>query len=363
MQHQLRSRPRFAEEWLVAVLDSLREGVVALGGDGRIVAANPAAEQLLEFRIREQRGRDWRELAWATLVDREGQPVLEAAHPVVVVLRDHRPSPPRVVGLTGTDGRMRWLEMAAHVPGEDGRDPLGGAVVSFVDATARVEAETERQRLIGVLREVMWNTSHDLRSPLATILGMGRLLDEAWDELPDDERRHAVEVVTRQAEKLDRLVDDLSVMSRLEGGVIVPETCTVPVVRIIEATLDEVVDTSAIEVTVDPRLTVVVDPDHGRRMLVNLVENALKYGDPPIVLEAVPVGPRVRVTVTDRGPGVPDELAPRLFERFSRGSDRPVRGMGLGLAIVERLGQLNGASIAHDPSWTEGARFVLDFPR
>lgn len=354
-------RPRFGEDWLVAVLDCLSEGVVALDEGGAIIAANPAAERLLDFDLAIGRYAGWRSLRWATLVDEAGSPMTEEEHPISQALSTRKGRAPCVVGLP-TTGDTRWLQLATHVLAAATGLAPDGIVVSFQDVTDRVRAEHGRQRLLGLQREMMAAASHDLRNPLAVISGTIALLRGDWADLDDGGRLEAVATIDRQVGRLDRLVDDLALISRLEGGALVADPRPVSVTELVGAALDGLTTSPDIEVAVDAALAVSVDADHGRRMLLNLVDNACKYGEPPVRVDAAAVEQDVAITVTDHGDGVPREFVGHLFDRFTRADPHVGAGMGLGLAIVDRLAHLNHGSVAYQET-PRGACFRLLLPR
>lgn len=357
-----RQRPRFSERWLVEVLDSLSEGVIALDADGRILAANPAAEDLLGFRISERRYEPWDELAWDRLLDEDHEEIPDDIHPVRATLRDRTARDAAVVGLPSPGG-TRWLTLATHTLAHPDEDPNGGVVVSFQDRTSRVRAEHGRQRLIELMREFMSSVAHDLRSPLTTIGGWAKMLEDGWDTATSEERRTALASITRQSQHLKRLVDDLSVVGRLEAGGITVDREVAPVIELVDLAMDGA-GRPPFDVHVPEGLSVRVDRDHGRRMLLNLIENATKYGRPPFGLVATPVRDGVEIAVTDDGPGVPEDFVPRLFDRFTRSSTgSSTGGTGLGLAIVAGLAELNGGSVRYGTQGDRGARFVLTLER
>lgn len=354
-------RPRFGEEWLIAVLDSLSEGVVALDDDGAIIAANPAAERLLGFDLATDRYRPWRVLAWERLVDEAEAPIGEAEHPIASALASRQGQPSFVAGVPTRRGIL-WLQLATHVLSEAGGLAPEGIVISFQDVSDRIQAQGERERLIGLQREMMAAASHDLRTPLAVITATASLLHEDWDGLEEQRRLEGVAAIERQVGRLNRLVDDLALMSRLEGGGLVAKPTNVRASELIEAALDGLIASPDIQVAVGPGLVVTVDVDHGRRMLLNLVDNACKYGEPPVRVEATGLSDAIAITVSDAGPGVPEDFVGRLFDRFTRADPDAGGGMGLGLAIVDRLARLNHGSVTYQGT-TEGARFRLTLPQ
>lgn len=359
-----RPRPRFGEEWLVAVLDSLSEGVVALGVDGTLTAANPAAERLLGFSIGEVRFSSWDRFAWVRLIDEEGAELTAERHPVAATLRERRSREPEVVGIASGD-TIRWIELATHVFDTVGEQSTGGVVVVLDDVTPRVESERERRRLVELLRDVMAGATHDVRSPLAVVQAQVDHLARDWHTLTDEDRTRAFEVVGRRAREIGRVIGDLATMSQLEGGAVATAAEPTSVEALIAHSLDGIASSRRedVEVADVPNLSVMVDPDHGRRMLLNLLENALKYGAPPVKVSVRAVAGHVVFRISDEGEGVPEELTGRLFERFTRGgSTGDVSGMGLGLAIVDRLARLHGGEVTYDSDTGSGARFDLALP-
>ena len=117
--------------------------------------------------------------------------------------------------------------------------------------------------------------------------------------------------------------------------------------------------------TCAPELVAVVDPAHLTRILDNYVGNAVKYGDPPICIEAELVGDFVELRVRDHGPGVPPELVPRLFTKFDRGdtpATRATHGTGLGLSIVKGLAEANHGDARYQRNEPNGGCFVVRLP-
>lgn len=350
-----RSRPRFAEEWLVAVLDSLSEGVIAIDAEGRLTAANPAAEAALGFVVAERRYEHWSALGLGRLEDADGRRL--DPHPIAHTLVHAQPVTVTTVAPDAVG--QPWLELSTHV-----LDPVAGAgsgvVVSFRDVTDRVSALRERERALSVLRDVLAMTSHDLRGPISTIAGHAELLDDHVD-VADTDGRASLAAIQRQADHLGRLVVDLSLAARIEAGGLAPEPMTIQLCEVIDEAIQEV-GLERVQRDVDEQLVLVSDRDHLRRVVANLVSNAGKYGAPPVRVEGRRDGDVAVIVVSDAGDGVPESFVPSLFDRFTRahGSDH-ASGSGLGLAIVHGLASLNGGSVDYEPG-DPGARFVVRVP-
>jgi signal transduction histidine kinase len=161
-------------------------------------------------------------------------------------------------------------------------------------------------------------------------------------------------------------VNDLLAMSRIESGKLDVRRAQVDVGELARAAVAGLGDAAAsVEVTGPPHLDVAADPDHLEQIVVNFVGNALKYGDPPITVELVDRGDTVEVRVRDRGPGIPHEFVPQLFEKFaqaSTGSTRGASGTGLGLSIVRGLARANGGETWFEPNLPTGAVFGVRLP-
>lgn len=206
--------------------------------------------------------------------------------------------------------------------------------------------------------------SHEMRTPLSSILGFASTLTARWTELDDAEKLGQLGTIRAQAERLARLSNDLLTVSRLEAGALEIHRERFPLaarIRALVAGLDAV--RSPIAVHCPDDLELIADPDLVDQMLENFVTNALKYGDAPIIIDARAAGGWIELSVSDGGPGVPDEFVPRLFEKFARADDvrtRASRGTGLGLSIVRGLAEAHGGEVfyRHD----DGACFGVRLP-
>lgn len=220
----------------------------------------------------------------------------------------------------------------------------------------------ERDRLRAAL---LSSVSHDLRTPLTTVLGMlGEMRPES------EEQSRQLREVRGEAERLNRFVGNLLDMVRIEAGALHQSIEPVDLTEAVSAAVHDlrrVLGSHGINLDVSPDLPFVsVDPQLFHHCLINLLENAAKYGDAdaPITISARRDPSGLTLSVMDEGPGVPPGQERRIFETFARieGSDRK-GGTGLGLAIVKGFAEAMGldvqASARHD---RQGACFALRFP-
>jgi signal transduction histidine kinase len=247
-----------------------------------------------------------------------------------------------------------------------GDDELAALASSFNDMAAALE------RRIGRDRRFVGDVSHELRTPLTTLRASTDYLLEHGDDLPASSRR-AAELLAADIDYLQRLVDDLLDLSRVEAGRVdmAWERLNVAdLTREVVARRTRTGDRAVhVEVEGDPQnLSTVADKQRLERVVGNLVDNAFTHGEGKHV--TVRIGTEdgiLRLSVEDRGPGIPAEAAGRIFERFFKADPaRPRgegRGSGLGLAIARENAHLHGGEIRVYNGRQGGARFEVRFPR
>jgi signal transduction histidine kinase len=214
-------------------------------------------------------------------------------------------------------------------------------------------ANSELRRLDELKSDFVAMVSHELRSPLTSILGYCSTMVRHWDRVDDERKRSFIDIIERQSRRLSGLVNDLLEMSRIESGHL--ETTLQPLA--LRPVLDDIAaeyhDRIAhLQLDGDVDASVLADGGHLHRVLINLLDNAIKYGAEPVRIEVRDADDAVLVAVRDGGPGVAEEFRPRLFEKFaqaSAGSTRNATGTGLGLSIVQGLVEAMGGSVGYEP--------------
>lgn len=205
--------------------------------------------------------------------------------------------------------------------------------------------------------------AHDLRSPLTSIVGFASILSQNWSTLSEEDGRKFAETIDRQAHNLSALVDDLLTVSIIEGGALTMKPVPIVLADAIDRYLKEGgVRTADVSASCSPNLVVQIDAQHLARIIDNYVQNALKYGEPPVRIEAVRVGGLVELRVLDHGQGVPADFVPQLFGKFARAdtpSTRAKKGTGLGLSIVRGLAEANGGMARYESNSPHGACFIV----
>jgi two-component system, OmpR family, sensor histidine kinase KdpD len=236
------------------------------------------------------------------------------------------------------------------------------------EALARAANEAAELRKSDAAKTaVLRSVSHDLRSPITAIMTASDVLESSREELSPDEREELHAAIRLQARRLNRFVSNILDVSRLEAGAARPaaELWTVDglIARALEAIGPE---NSRIDAVLpDDSPPIRVDAAQLEHVLVNLLENALKFSSPAdrVELSAESFGDEVIVRVSDHGPGIPIEERERIFEPFARGpGDEASSGTGLGLAIARGFTQLNGGRLWIESGPHTGTTFALALP-
>jgi two-component system sensor histidine kinase KdpD len=229
--------------------------------------------------------------------------------------------------------------------------------------SAAVRMETERMR-----NTLLSSVSHDLRTPLATITGSVTSLLESGLRMDSTTRQQLLESVRDEAERLNRLVQNLLEMTRLESGALELRREWHPIEEVVGAALSRLGLRLAgrdVSTRVPPDLPLVaIDDVLIEQVLVNLLDNALKYTPPgsPIRVVVTATDRAVTVEVADRGPGLPPEDVDRVFEKFYRGARAEARGAGLGLAICQGIVRAHGGRLWAQNLPEGGAAFLFTLP-
>jgi two-component system sensor histidine kinase KdpD len=236
--------------------------------------------------------------------------------------------------------------------------------MQFAEKAQRAEFQAEAERLRNSL---LSSVSHDLRTPLATIIGASSSLLDDGEHLDRPTRRDLVGSIQQEAEHLDRLVDNLLEMTRLESGAVTIHKEQQPLDGILGAALKRLemaLRDRPVNVHFPIDLPLVpIDAQLIEQLFLNLLHNAVRYTPPgsPLEISASVAGGAVVVEVADRGPGFAPGDEHRIFDKFYRGRPAGVHGVGLGLAICRAIVEVHGGTIsaANRPGGGAVFRFTL----
>lgn len=339
------------------ILKSMDLGLIAVDTDHRIMNMNKSALHLLNVHTKKVEG--------STLGEVVRYPDLLKFFDVSQKSDRVTDSNMRIdVDSGGGDDRVLTLQATAM---KDLQNNRIGTLVVLSDVTHVRKLETVRQDFVD-------NVSHELRTPVTSIKGFSEtLLNGAMDE--PETARHFVEIIARQADQLDQIIRDLLELSRLDQSVGKEIECIkTPVAGMLKNAVElcrNRMDSIGAQIAVDCPKNVFVDVHSGliEQALVNLIDNALKYGcnenNNKIEVTAESDGLAVRIKVRDFGSGVEKRHLDRMFERFYRvdsGRSRELGGTGLGLSIVKHIVMIHHGTVEVESEPGKGSNFTITLP-
>ncbi|MBW3657469.1 MAG: hybrid sensor histidine kinase/response regulator [Actinobacteria bacterium] len=233
------------------------------------------------------------------------------------------------------------------------------------ERTAELTAVNEKLRKAEIVRrDFVAMASHEMRTPLTVIRGFV----ETWSSrgLPDpDSAGPQLDAVRCNARRMEHLIHNLLLASRVESGNDGYRRRVFTCDEILDAAVVGSASVEPVSVSCDVDGRFEGDPELLRVAVANLVSNADRYGEPPIEVGATAVPGGAAITVTDHGPGIPEDFEPRIFERFtqaSAGDRRTAQGTGLGLWVARHIAELHGGRLSYERAPHGGASFTLRLP-
>jgi len=323
---------------LTALVETLNEGVLAISANHEIVRINETGRRLLSIDRRLPFGIDF-------------LPRVATLRNAVLLALNGTPTEPEEI----TIGE-RTLSLTARPL------PTGGAVVALFDLTAS-------RKLEAVRRDFVANVSHELRTPLTIVGGFAETLQDPG--VPSDRRAEFARTIFSNTQRMQRIVDELLDLSRIESGHWQPHPQVAriaDVTREIFSRVDETAKSKAVALDTNLQAeSVFADRTALEQILFNLIENALRHTSAGgrITVQTARVEKGVSLIVRDTGSGIPAEHLPRIFERFYRvdaGRSRESGGTGLGLAIVRHLVEAHDGNVTAESTIGTGTSIRIFFP-
>ncbi|MFJ2772444.1 ATP-binding protein [Streptomyces sp. NPDC087300] len=338
--------------------DELPDGLVVADETGHVICFNAAAVRITAVRAADALGAPLERAL--PLEDLEGRRWWQLTDPYGgLAIRVGQPE--RNLLLPGG----REVLVSARYVRTARTGPVRRVVVSLRDTEARRRTERSHAELIATV-------AHELRSPLTSVKGFTATLLAKWERFTDDQKKLMLETVDADANRVTRLIAELLDISRIDSGRLElrrqPVDIGAAVGRHIQAYVAAGQDADRFLLRVQqPLPDLWADPDKVDQVLSNLIENAVRHGEGTVTIDVAPFSsPRERggaetaVTVSDEGPGIPEESMGRVFTRFWRGSKRG--GTGLGLYIVKGIVEAHGGSITVGRAPGGGAQFRFTLP-
>jgi signal transduction histidine kinase len=350
-------------------LDHLREGVVVFGTDGRLKLWNPAFATLWGIAPEMLHGEPHAATVFAACTpldkDAEAWTLLKG---VVTSLADHR---------TPVSSR---IELADHTVVDVSTVPLpdGATLVAFTDVTAQFGIERALREKNDALEataqlkgDFVKNVSYELRSPLTNIIGFTQLLGDATIGPLNDKQHEYAEHILASSAALLTIINDILDLATIDAGAMELDLADVDIRETMNAAAEGVRDRLAeasltLDIGADANIgRFTADGRRVRQVLFNLLSNAIGFSPQggTVTLAAMRDHEAVVFSVTDRGPGIPEDMIDRMFDRFeSRTNGSRHRGVGLGLPLVRSLVELHGGTVDIKSAQNKGTTVTCRFP-
>ncbi|KAA6222910.1 PAS domain-containing sensor histidine kinase [Streptomyces albofaciens JCM 4342] len=338
--------------------DDLPDGLVVADETGRVICFNAAAARITAIDPRDALGRPLEKAL--PLQDIEGRRWWQLTDPYGgLAIRSGQPERNLLLG-------GREVLVSARYVRSRPTGPVRRLVVALRGTEARRRTELSHAELIATV-------AHELRSPLTSVKGFTATLLQKWERFTDDQKRLMLETVDADANRVTRLIAELLDISRIDSGRLEVRRQRVDMVAAVrrhvqaQTTAGQLPDRFLIRM-VEPLPDLWADPDKVDQVLGNLLENAVRHGEGTVTIEVAPASDvagadgaeGTSVTVSDEGPGIPEESMSRVFTRFWRGSKRG--GTGLGLYIVKGIVEAHGGTVTVGRAPAGGARFRFSLP-
>ena len=333
-----------------ATMGSMREGLLVVDKDMRVVASNPAAHRLFSPTLPKLNSQRLTELTRNPAIYSAFLDGLKGVESSGIKVETHGPE-------------RQVFDLRVVPIGGNGKGPEGALGV-FFDIT-----RTERLEIIR--QEFLSNVSHELRTPLTAILAFVETLETGAMEDAESSQRF-LSIIRKNASRMHGLIDDILELTAIEGGNVTLRAATVELHELVaEVCASLAAKAAANGVTlvnrVEPDAAVFADSRRLEQMLTNLIDNGIKFSREggTVTIRHEP-GTRDRIMVEDNGDGIPAQHLERLFERFyrvDRARSRDIGGTGLGLAIVKHLALLHGGEVTVDSELGKGTIFTIHLPK
>ncbi|HEX3253970.1 MAG TPA: ATP-binding protein [Pyrinomonadaceae bacterium] len=336
---------------LDATMTGMREGLLVVNRDMRVVASNPAAHKLFNPSVATLQSQRLTELTRNPAIYSAFLDGLKGIERSGVKVETHGPERQifdlRVVPIGSANGKG-----------------AEGALGVFFDITRTERLEIVRQ-------EFLSNVSHELRTPLTAIIAFVETLENGAIEDAESCQRF-LSIIRKNASRMHSLIDDILELTAIEGGNVQLRAAPVDLYTLVEEVCASLAAKAAAQnVTlknkVEPEVMVYADERRLEQMLTNLIDNGIKFSrEHGTVVISHESGTREKILVQDNGDGIPSQHLERLFERFyrvDRARSRDMGGTGLGLAIVKHLALLHHGEVTVTSELGKGSTFTIHLPK
>ncbi len=339
-----------------AIISCIPEGIIVTDVENHLILANRQAEDLFKFSSEKAQGK---------------------------LLLEHLNNEDLIAHFKE---ELQWqskqLQREVHLPDFDGKD----RIYALISSPVVPQKEGEKIGIITIIRDItqekeleelrdgfLRTVTHELRTPLTSIIGFMELIKGSATQSLSDQKREWIQIALQEAANLKDLIDDLLDLSQIRAGRMRIQYETITVVEILShlvQTFQPLAKRKQLDLlagAVDPALQISADGSKLRRVLVNLISNALKFTQVGYIrLDCVDDGTEIVFSVTDTGIGLREDETEVIFEKFRQidySSTRKYEGIGLGLSIVKQLVEMHGGRVWVTSVFGKGSTFYFSIPK
>lgn len=349
-----------SEQRMQNILDTMAEGVTIINKAGRMIYSNPMAQRILGLPENEIKKRTYNDSQWCN-VRLDGSPLPDTSHPMTIMMATGIAVYDMEIGFHASDGEVSYISMNAAPIIDSESGEITGGIGTFMDVTNRRRLMQQKEEFISV-------ASHELKTPITSLQASMQLLDRQKNNPSPEKFTKLIEQSNKSLQKLTKLVGNLLDANRISEGQLQLRKTTFTIADMISDCCHHIHTAGTHEIIVkgDKNLRIHADEQQIDQVVVNLVNNAVKYAPDSkhIYINIEKVDNTAKISVKDAGAGVPPEKVPHLFDRYYRADYSGIQfsGLGLGLYICAEIIKKHNGEIGVESEVGEGSTFWFTLP-
>lgn len=350
---------RSSEQRLQGILDTMAEGVGIIDANGQMVYANSMAQRILGLDEQEIKKRTFGDKSWQNL-RLDGSLLPNEEHPMAMMMQTAQPVYDQEIAVQPPNADRMYISINA-APIFDDAGKLSGGIGTFMDVTNRRKMMMQKEDFISV-------ASHELKTPVTTLKATLQLLTKIQDTAKPELLRTMISQANKSMDKLNKLISALLDTNRISQGHLQIHKTNFNIGDLIRECSQQIRGTDRHEVVLKGDLDLEINADEQQleQVLLNFISNAVKYAptSEQLVIEVIKQDHEARISVTDKGPGIPPEKIPYLFDRYYRVNHDSIQisGLGLGLFISAEIINKHGGKIGVNSQLGQGSTFWFTVP-
>ena len=350
---------RSSEQRLQGILDTMAEGVGIIDANGQMVYANSMAQRILGLDEQEIKKRTFGDKSWQNL-RLDGSLLPNEEHPMAMMMQTAQPVYDQEIAVQPPNADRMYISINA-APIFDDAGKLSGGIGTFMDVTNRRKMMMQKEDFISV-------ASHELKTPVTTLKATLQLLTKIQDTAKPELLRTMISQANKSVDKLNKLISALLDTNRISQGHLQIHKTNFNIGDLIRECSQQIRGTDRHEVVLKGDLDLEINADEQQleQVLLNFISNAVKYAptSEQLLIEVIKQDHEARISVTDKGPGIPPEKIPYLFDRYYRVNHDSIQlsGLGLGLFISAEIIKKHGGKIGVNSQLGQGSTFWSTVP-